>query len=211
MNYAWEYAHVIREIAKGEQSFDDLDALFARDAERFPKNSYRMYFTSNHDENSWNGTDPEMYGSNFENFAVLSATVSGMPLIYNGQESILDKQLEFFEKDEIEWKNYEYQDFYKILLDLNTNNEALWNGAYGGDFNRIDSPEKTYAFSRTKGQHEIIVAINISDETQQFSVPLWSADTYAKYGVEEGEIIPEKGNVYKFELPAHEWFILSSN
>jgi len=99
-----------------------------RDAERFPKNVYRMYFTSNHDENSWNGTDPGMYGPNFENFAVLSATVPGMPLIYNGQESMLDKQLEFFEKDQIDWKEYSYQDFYSILLDLNTTNQALWNG-----------------------------------------------------------------------------------
>ncbi|GAB5409319.1 MAG: hypothetical protein BalsKO_16840 [Balneolaceae bacterium] len=105
-----------------------------------------MYFTSNHDENSWNGTDPGMYGDNFENFAVLSATVAGMPLIYNGQESVLDKQLEFFEKDQIDWKDYSYQDFYTVLLDLNTNNQALWNGSYGGDFNRIESPENTYAF-----------------------------------------------------------------
>ena len=130
MNYAWEYAHVIREIAKGEQTFEDLDSLFERDSKRFPDNAYRMYFTSNHDENSWNGTDPEMYGDNFENFAVLSATVKGMPLIYNGQESDLDKRLEFFEKDEIEWKNYMYADFYKMLLTLNTENGALGNGDF---------------------------------------------------------------------------------
>ncbi len=210
MNYAWEYAHVIREIAKGEQTFADLDALLEKNAKRFPKNSYRMYFTSNHDENSWNGTDPDMYGENFENFAVLSATVQGMPLIYNGQESVLDKQLEFFEKDEIPWKDYSYQDFYTLLLDLNTTNQALWNGAYGGDFNRISSPEETYAFSRKKGTDEVIVAINNSDEPKQISVPLWSSSTYAKYGVTEGEINDTDRKTYNFELPPHRWFILAT-
>jgi len=129
MNYAWTYAHTIREIAKGEQTFKDLDSLFESNSKRFPDNAYRMYFTSNHDENSWTGTDTEMYSANFENFAVLSATVSGMPLIYNGQESGLDKQLLFFEKDEIEWGTYKYSDFYKMLLSLKKDNEALWNGS----------------------------------------------------------------------------------
>ncbi len=210
MNYAWQYAHIIREIAKGEQSFEDLDALFAEDAKRFPSNGYRMYFTSNHDENSWNGTDPGMYGANFQNFAVLSATVSGMPLIYNGQESILDKQLEFFEKDEIEWKDYAYEDFYRFLLQLNTENQALWNGSYGGDFTRIESPAETYAFTRKKDEHQVIVAINNSNEAKQISVPVWSSSVYAKYGVTEGEFNSEGENTYDLELPPHKWFILAT-
>ncbi|RNC85776.1 MAG: alpha-amylase [Balneola sp.] len=210
MNYAWQYAHIIREIAKGEQTFEDLDALFAEDAERFPSNGYRMYFTSNHDENSWNGTDPGMYGANFENFAVLSATVAGMPLIYNGQESILDKQLEFFEKDEIEWKEYAYEDFYRFLLQLNTENEALWNGSYGGDFTRIESPANTFAFTRKKDEHQVIVAINNSEEPQQISVPVWSSSVYAKYGVTEGEFNSEGANTYDLELPPNKWFILAT-
>lgn len=210
MNYAWEYAHIIREIASGEQTFKDLDELFERDAERFPSNSYRMYFTSNHDENSWNGTDPGMYGKNFENFAVLSATVSGMPLIYNGQESVLDKQLEFFEKDEIEWKTYAYQNFYTLLLQLNTENQALWNGSHGGDFTRIESPEQTYAFTRKKNGDQVIVAINNSDTPQQISVPIWESSIYSKYGVTEGEFNSTGTNTYDFELPAHQWFILAT-
>ncbi len=210
MNYAWEYAHVTREIASGEQNFDDLDALFERDDARFPKNGYRMYFTTNHDENSWNGSDVELWGPNFENFAVLSATVAGMPLIYTGQESILDKRLEFFEKDEVEWKDYAYEDFYRLLLTIQEQNTALWNGAFGGERTRIESPQGTYAFTRKKGQNEVIVAINITEETQSISVPLWSSSTYSKYGVTEGTITAETGS-YDLELPPHQWFILASN
>ncbi len=210
MNYAWEYAHVIREIAKGEMTFQDLDDLFARDASRFPANSYRMYFTTNHDENSWNGSDTELYGPNLENFAVLSATVAGMPLIYNGQEGGLDKRLEFFEKDQIDWKDYPYEDFFKLLLSIHKENEALWNGAYGGDRTRIESPEGTYVYSRKKGQNEVIVAINITENPKQISVPVWSSTTYTKYGVIEGEFIEDEASSYEFELPPNKWFILAS-
>lgn len=210
MNYAWEYAHVIREISAGEQTFDDLDALFARDAERFPPNGYRMYFTTNHDENSWNGSDTELYGPNFENFAVLSATVAGMPLIYTGQESGLDKRLAFFEKDEVEWDGYKYEDFYRTLLTIQETNEALWNGEFGGDRTRIESPEGTYAYSRKKDGNEVIVAINITEQPVEMTVPSWESSTYKKYGVTEGTFSADN-RLYTFDLPAHSWFILATN
>lgn len=210
MNYAWEYAHVIREIAAGEQTFDDLDALFARDAERFPPNGYRMYFTTNHDENSWNGSDTELYGPNFENFAVLSATVAGMPLIYTSQESGLDKRLAFFEKDEVEWDGYKYEDFYRTLLTIQETNEALWNGEFGGDRTRIESQEGTYAYSRKKDGNEVIVAINITEQPVEMTVPSWESSTYKKYGVTEGAFSADY-RLYTFDLPAHSWFILATN
>ncbi len=165
MNYGWEYAHIIREVAKGHRSIRAVDSLFAEDTKRFPSSAYRMYFTSNHDENSWNGTDPEMYGANFENFAVLSATIGGMPLIYNGQESGLDKQLEFFEKDPIEWKDYKYQDFYTTLVGLKRDEPALWNGDFGGSLEIIDMPEGLYAYKRVKGESEVVVVLNFSNES----------------------------------------------
>ncbi len=210
MNYAWEYAHITRGIAAGEKTFKDLDDLFARDAERFPRNSYRMYFTTNHDENSWNGSDVELWGPNFESFAVLSATVAGMPLIYTGQESILDKRIEFFEKDAVDWKDYAYEDFFRMLLTIQEENMALWNGAFGGERTRIESPEGTYAFVRKKNENEVIVAINITGETQQLSVPSWSSSTYTKYGVTEG-VMDEENGTYEFDLPPHQWFILATN
>ena len=208
MNYAWDYAHYIREIAAGEMTFDDLDSLMQANEEQYPEYAYRMYFTTNHDENSWNGSDTEMYGPNFENFAVLSATIDGMPLIYTGQESILDKQLEFFEKDEVEWKDYAYQGFYTMLLTLKEENEALWNGEFGGDFTRIDSPEGTYAYSRTKGESEVIVVININEDAAEISVPVSASIEYASYGAKEGSITNENDS-YTFELPAHQWIILA--
>lgn len=170
MSYAWDYASTIREIGAGEAGLDALDEALSENFSRFDKSDYRMFFTTNHDENSWTGSDPEMYGDNFENFAVLSATVWGMPLVYNGQESGLDKQLEFFVKDEIEWNNYEYEDFYRTLLHLNRDNRALFNGEAGGDYLKVttDSDESIFAYKRITEDDEVFVILNFSDTDQNF-------------------------------------------
>ncbi len=210
MTYAWSYAHIIREIAAGKQTFSALDSLMEVEAEKFNKEDYRMYFTTNHDENSWNGTDPGMYGENFENFAVLSATIDGMPLIYNGQESVLDKRLEFFEKDEIEWKNYQLTPFYTMLLKLNTEHEALWNGKYGGDLQLFETPKQAYAYKREKGSDWVFVYLNNSDAAitislDDFGVPANSAE----YTLYSEQLPPDKNGI--FEIGAHSWLLITNN
>ena len=78
-----------------------------------------MYFTTNHDENSWNGTTYERYGASFEVQTLLSIYHAWNAIIYNGQESGLDKRLRFFEKDTIEWGEYSIQDYFKITTPKN--------------------------------------------------------------------------------------------
>ena len=55
-----------------------------------------MRFTSNHDENTWNGTEFERLGDAVETFAVLTTVIPGMPLLYNGQEAGTEQTLEVF-------------------------------------------------------------------------------------------------------------------
>jgi glycosidase len=167
MSYGWEFLHVINGVAKGEKELSAFDEYMAKQDTLFPKEAYRMYFTTNHDENSWNGTVMERYGEEgHKTFAVLAYTFSGMPLLYSGQEAGMDKALAFFEKDTIDWGDYELQDFYTKLLKLNQSNEALWNGEYGGDFQRLatNNDENIYAYTRKKGDDAVVVILNFSDE-----------------------------------------------
>ena len=53
----------------------------------------RMLFVSNHDKNSWEGTEYEQFGDALEAVIALSATSEGMPLLYNGQEAGNTKRL----------------------------------------------------------------------------------------------------------------------
>jgi hypothetical protein len=89
-----------------------------------------------------------------------------MPLIYSGMEAGLDKRLEFFEKDEIDWSELPLEDFYKKLLWLNTENEALWNGSYGDeDADILFESEDAYVYYREKNGESVLVMLNLSDET----------------------------------------------
>lgn len=178
-SYPWEYFHMTTEIASQNKPLSAIDEYMEKEQERYPEHAYRMYFTSNHDENSWNGTDRELFGENFQNFAVLAATIDGMPLVYNGQESGLYKRLEFFEKDTINWKDYKYQDFYATLFDLKDRNEAIWNGQYGGDFVKVanDKADSVYSFKRVKGEDEVMVVLNLSGSSYSVNFPEIEAET----------------------------------
>ncbi|NCO56430.1 MAG: alpha-amylase, partial [Bacteroidetes bacterium] len=133
MTYTWDFHNLITNIAKGNKNASSLVPLFKKEKNDYTKDAYRMYFTSNHDENSWNGTAYEKFGKGVKTFTVLSFIVPGMPLIYSGQEAGLNKRLKFFDKDTIEWKKDDFFNLYETLIALKKRNKALWNGAYGGD------------------------------------------------------------------------------
>jgi 1,4-alpha-glucan branching enzyme len=168
-NYAWEFHHLMNKMAKGEKTAEDVWAYFAKEDTLFAPNSYRMMFTSNHDENSWNGTEFERMGEGAKTFAVMSYTIPGFPLIYNGQEVGLNHRLLFFEKDLIDWsKGLEFTQFYTALNRMKKENEALWNANNGGSFDKVDvgRAKEVLSFFRTKGDNRILVLINITAEDQ---------------------------------------------
>lgn len=166
--YSWEFHHLMNEIAQGKKSADDAARYFIENQKKYPPDAFRMMFTSNHDENSWNGTVFERLGEAAETFAVLSASVPGMPLVYSGQEAGLDKRLAFFEKDVIEWREHPFFDLYKTLLSLHQTNKALWNGRFGGKMTRLQSgnDRTVLAFTREKDGDKILAIFNLSDAKQ---------------------------------------------
>ena len=139
----------------------DLKDYVARDAARFPKEAFRLTFTSNHDENSWQGTEFERQGAAANACAVLCFTLPGsQPMIYTGQEIGLSRRLALFEKDPItDWSPNEHTTFWKTLVDLKHNNPALQAGERGGDIVWWDAPEGWVAFHReVKGNMVIVIA-----------------------------------------------------
>ncbi len=171
MSYGWEMNGLINSIAKGEKTVADIDAYLAEEVKSYPRDAYRMYFTTNHDENSWNGTVFERLGDGVEAFAVLTATLYGMPLIYSGQEAGLIKRLAFFEKDAIEWKAHKFTELYSTLLNLKRTNKALWNGERGGALTRVhtSNDQAVFSFVREKDDDKVFVIINFSDGEQNIA------------------------------------------
>jgi glycosidase len=174
MSYGWELFHIMNHVASGDSALQSIDSYMQRELKRYSKNDYRMYFLTNHDENSWNGTIEKRYGPAEKAYAVLAYTINGMPLIYSGQEYGNNKALAFFEKDNPTYAEPGIFDFYSRLLHLNEENEALWNGEFGGDYARIASSddENIFALKRQKGNNVVISIVNLSDKEIQFDLDI---------------------------------------
>lgn len=215
VDYGWEFHHLMNAIAKGgsdgheAKNANDIEAYLKRKAEANTA-GYSLHFTSNHDENSWSGTVMERMGDAHQTFAILAATFDGMPLIYNGQEAPLKKRLEFFEKDEIDWGDYSYADFYKKLFTLKHKNLALWNGEHGGKLVRIPTAksEEVFAYYRTNEGDRVLVVLNLTNEAQEISLQGEGyADRYTEiFSGEQTDI--DTGT--KFELGAWGYKVFSN-
>jgi glycosidase len=165
MSYAWEFHFIMNDIAQGKKDATAVVEYLEKD-KRFPADAYRMQMTSNHDENTWKGTVKERLGDGVQTFAVMAATLQGMPLIYSGQEAGLDHRLEFFEKDEIDWTETPLSGFYTRLIEANHKNQALWNGEHGGDTRIVTTGDdtKVIAYYREKNGNAALVLLNMSAE-----------------------------------------------
>ena len=169
--YPWHMFHMMEKIAKGDRPAFALDSVQKLNAMIYPSNTIQMYFTSNHDENSWNKADYGSFpGKVHAPFAVFTQTmVSGVPLIYSGQEEPVLRPLQFFEKDPIVFGKFGRAGFYKTLLDLRKKNPALSADA---SFHKTSAGDETavYAFVRQKGNNRILVILNLSDKEQSITI-----------------------------------------
>ena len=71
-SYAWELHHDLNAIARGEKQTQDLKNRLAEYAEIFPRSAFRLMFTSNHEENSWTGTEFERMGESGANMTAVT-------------------------------------------------------------------------------------------------------------------------------------------
>ncbi|HYW50741.1 MAG TPA: alpha-amylase family glycosyl hydrolase, partial [Gemmatimonadaceae bacterium] len=163
MTYGWELFHLLNDVASGKKKASDIDAHFTGFESKFPSGAYRMNFTSNHDENSWNGTEFERMGANHLTAYVIAATTkNAMPLLYSGQEASFKRRLAFFEKDSIDWTGPSLAPFYTRLFELRRTRDVLWSGDAGAPQLRLatDNTDKVYAFARARDGKSVVVVAN---------------------------------------------------
>ena len=167
--YTWPEFNVMKNIAAGKSNALALDSVLQNVDATFPANGLLMYFTSNHDENSWNKADyATMPGASHAPFAVLTQTLPrSIPEIYSGQEEPFLDSISFFYKDTITFHNYARAKFYSTLLHLRESNNAL---AANASFKKIKTSvdDNVFAFIRKNGSNKILVIVNLSNQPQQF-------------------------------------------
>ena len=179
--YAWGLHSALHEVARKGASVDALAGHYSEQDNLFPRGSMRLVFTSNHDKNSWEGTEFEMFGDAVRTAIVLSFVGDGIPLIYNGQEAGNSKRLAFFERDPIVWQEHPHAELFKRLIELKSSNSALHNGAWGARMIRVnnDSPQRVLSFVRANTSDKVLALFNFSAEPR--SVRLRESLGYGQY------------------------------
>lgn len=171
--YAWQWMHYTTKYIKGEVNVLALKELLHRYEKDYPDDSFHLFFTTNHDENSWNGTEYEKYGDAAYAFAVFSCTWHGLPLIYSGQELPNRKRLLFFEKDVIEWHDHPaMEDFYRRLLLLRKRTApAAGRSAGTPEFVPTNVDQYVMAYVRRFEGKVLLVLLNLSPNHLFVQIP----------------------------------------
>lgn len=178
MYYGWSLHHLMNGVAQGKNSVEDLWENFAKADSTIRPEAIRMNFISNHDENSWNGTEQERMGEAVPLFQAFCYVVPGMPMIYTGQLSGNHHRLEFFEKDLIDTDEaYAEADLYHLLNGLRERNKAIFSPEVGAPLVRIATDnEKVFACVRHKEgrwhNNTVIAVMNMSGEEQTVTLDL---------------------------------------
>ncbi|WP_276484516.1 alpha-amylase family glycosyl hydrolase [Paraflavitalea pollutisoli] len=169
--YDWDMFHRMNDVAAGTRNALSLDSVSMRKDSSFPANAARLYFTSNHDENSWNKADyGTLPGPKHAPFAVLTQTMkASLPLIYSGQEEPVLRAIPFFEKDNMGFAQYARAPMYKTLLQLRHRNAAL---ATDAGFRKVSvgDDKALYAYVREKGTDKVLVILNLSNKEQVITI-----------------------------------------
>lgn len=168
MSYQWNIHHIMCDIAKGARRVWDLRNAIHAERAKYPREAMRMSFTSNHDENSWSGSDQSRFGHALDIMTAMTFLMpSTMPLIYTGQEVGYDHSFEFFERDPIPVSVYvenRTTELYRRLAALKHSEAALAAGERGGEMIEIENNAKDcmMTFVREVGGSRVVAIMNLS-------------------------------------------------
>lgn len=208
--YAWKLLHLMNDVAQGKKTATDIKEWIGEFQAEYPRTAFRLMFTSNHDENSWAGTEFERMGDAAGTMAALTYVLpQGQPLIYTGQEVGHDRRFAFFDKDSVtSWTPNCRTDMYRRLNALRHDNPALAAGERGGEMAYMaGAVADVLAFTREKEGNRVFSLFNLSAVPQPVipTAAVGGAWTDALTG-ERVEIVPGE----EFTLAAWEYRILTN-
>lgn len=202
--YGWKVHHLMNDVAQQRCRITVLRDWIYADRNEYPRSAIRMSFTSNHDENSWSGSEFERMGDAHKIMAALSFLMpQSLPLIYTGQEVGYDHSFAFFERDPLpDYTPNAYTEFYTKLCHMKHNNPALRSGEMGGEFIEIHSNAEDclMLLVREVEGNRVVAIMNLSPYTVQakFCTGIYSS-TYTD--VFTGEPIELERNVDRILAP----------
>ena len=126
----------------------------------------RMIYLTNHDQN-YNSTMSDQYGNNVYAFTVLTFTLYGMPMLYNGQETgyLMSRKLDYFNRTPINWNTIDNKmlNTVKALTALKHNCDALIdNGERATEVSFLSTGNNNVmAYTRHHNEQTVLVVLNL--------------------------------------------------
>ncbi|WP_017664742.1 alpha-amylase family glycosyl hydrolase [Porphyrobacter sp. AAP82] len=162
--YAWKWKEALQKLVRSGEGAGPIRGYYNEQQETWPRAAMRMVYTENHDQNSWDAVASDIYGPAYEAAIALSFVGTGLPLVYNGQEADNDRQLKFFERDPIVWKEGRLAPLLAKLIALKTAQRALHNGRFGAAMAEVPTSQTAdvYAFTRGEKGTRVFAVFNLS-------------------------------------------------
>ena len=173
LDYNWNLYHKLNQVGAGWVDTSGVQDIVNAQVDEYGTTAMPMNFITNHDENSWNGSEYERLGAGVAPLTVFYFTMPGVPLIYTGQEMGLTRRLKFFDRDPITWQTVPINALLTRLVGLKAKNRALWN--VPGQAPVVWLPtnnDQVFAYSRKVAGDSVVILVNASADTQNVRASL---------------------------------------
>lgn len=131
LSYSWTGLTALKQVLVSGQTAYRIGEAFLTEQTWLPSGDFRLRFSSNHDETSWEAPAAVLYGGTAEAQVAqaISAFLPGVPMFYNGQEVGSTQYLNLFEKLAIDWStNPAMAAWYADLFNARATHPALLGG-----------------------------------------------------------------------------------
>ena len=166
-------------------------------------NGLKLRYTTNHDVTSSDGSPVTIYNGKQGSLAafVLAAYVTGVPLLYNGQEVGSPKKINIFNDDPIDWTtNPDMVAEYKRIITFRSNHEAIKTGVL-----TVYNNSDVIAFEKKSGTEDVLILVNARNNDINYSVPAALQNTAWINGFNDENITLSQ----QLHLSAYGYLILS--
>jgi glycosidase len=172
MTYAWPFYGELKAVWEGDP-VSELVTQVDTTLENLPLHAQRLRFTTNHDESMWDATPIELFGGveGSKSAFVLSTTMPGAPLIYNGQELGIQDTVSFFARTPYDWSQAEgntLTEFYTDYLQLYNRSPALRRGTLSV---LTPNAEDALLYTRAFDDETLLIAVNVRNRATSIPLP----------------------------------------
>jgi len=187
MNYSWSFYDQLRNIYRNNLATSGLFTVNTNDYAAVPSGVAKLRYSTNHDQSAWDDSPVVLYNGQAGaiNAFVLSATIGGVPLIYNGQEVGRPDKTPFFSKSPINWNlNPGTLAAYKQIMAFRQSSNALKLGS----IQVLTDAGNVVAFKRIYQSEEVLVLVNTKNSTTNYTLSGGIANTNWKNALDNSSV-----------------------